>query len=73
MQRNELEPSEVPAVAPKAVASQRRLITANALSALGDGVRFAALPLLAAAVSGGDPVAVSSSPRPAGQPGYWPP
>ncbi|GGS37538.1 MFS transporter [Streptomyces nojiriensis] len=59
MQRNNLEPSEVPAAARRDLASQRRLVTANALSALGDGVRFAALPLLAAAVSEGDPVAVS--------------
>jgi MFS family permease len=37
----------------------RRLVTANAFSSVGDGVRFAALPLLAASVSGGDPLDVS--------------
>lgn len=42
-------------------AALRRLVIANALSTTGDGVRFAALPLLAAEVTGGDPLAVSVS------------
>ncbi|WP_369355099.1 MFS transporter [Streptomyces sp. cg2] len=37
-----------------AAAALRRLVTASALSSVGDGARFAALPLLAASVTGGD-------------------
>ncbi|MEU7561862.1 MFS transporter [Streptomyces eurythermus] len=38
-------------VAPVRAVPLRRLVTANALSSVGDGARFAALPLLAAAVT----------------------
>ncbi|MDO0915973.1 MFS transporter [Streptomyces sp. DT2A-34] len=41
-------------VRPGGTAVLRRLVTANALSSVGDGARFAALPLLAASVTGGD-------------------
>ncbi|MGW0082542.1 MFS transporter [Streptomyces sp. NPDC003393] len=37
----------------------RRLVRANALSAVGDGARYAGLPLLAAEVTDGDPFRVS--------------
>ncbi|MDQ1049655.1 MFS transporter [Streptomyces sp. V4I2] len=41
-----------PSTARRRTAALRRLVTANALSSVGDGARFAALPLLAASVTG---------------------